>query len=74
MEGPNSDPFLDRHRSSHRRRPNTIFTHVFMLFLPYHAHQQEQPKYQDPHPGSFQYDIDTTRGEPPYLVDRAARI
>ena len=74
MEGPNSDSFLDRHRFSDRRRPITISTYVFMLFLPHHAHQQEQSKYQDPYPGSFQYDIDAIHGEPPYLVDRAARI
>lgn len=73
MEGPNCDPFLDRHRFSRRRRPITS-AYAFMLFLPYHAHQQEQPEYRDPRPSSFQYDIDTIRGEPPYLVDRAARV
>lgn len=73
MEGPNCDPFLDRHRFSRRRRPITS-AYAFMLFLSYHAHQQEQPEYRDHHPSSFQYYIGTIRGEPPYLVDRAARV
>ena len=73
MEGPNIDPFLDKPSSS-RGLGHIISARVFMLFLSYYAHQQEQPEYQKPQPGSVQYDIEIIYGESSDLGGGAARI
>jgi hypothetical protein len=71
MEGTNINPFLYR-RTFSRGRCHIISAYVFMLCLPNHAHQQEQPKYQKPQSGFFEYNLGPVRDESPYLGCRAA--